>query len=253
MADRAEELRKYQGIPRLPEGVKVDDETYDLFENLREQVENSPSGTPEHDDPLYGMRRLVDDVKAQLPSVNTEFGHVVSTTEFIDKRGRISLKETSDLGKVRVTPLVTREEADKLRATVELQISEREAIRDLLAQAKNRRSLSYDVSDSGSSDAAEQLRKEADDLQAQATKRMKALREAVPQNEWKSLDLGPPPEPTSEPLTEALKALQDHHPEVAVELWSEMSGRDRYILAQRADEKQFASMIDLAEQEAGMA
>lgn len=187
MTTETDDRERFEGVPRLP-NAHLGDEQRDLWDDLAAQADALPDG-PDRDEVIFAMRRFVDRVKEALGTDDASAGNEVIRREFVDPRGRLAVETTDDRGSVRRS-VTSREETERLQAEVRAIVDERQTVRDLLEEARLRRSLAFDTAEAGSQGAADTLRTEADALDREASAKLEELRKRVPPTEWESYELG---------------------------------------------------------------
>ncbi len=219
MTDAASEIRKeqvkYGGPPKLPSNA--DEPTRDLYKNLRSQVEGAPRGTPEHDEPLLAIHRLVEELQGQLPT-ESPWGNLKGTVEFTDPEGRPRIQQWDDRGNVVEVPIDT-SEAEQQVATMKLRTDEREAVRRDLQEVARIQEFAVAIQDPI---AVEELRARADELHQKAQERLEKLREAVPPEEWPQYGLGVAPA-LSDEERQAIELAKNNQAGELADVWMDLS------------------------------
>jgi hypothetical protein len=176
-------------FPRLPDGVEVDDETYDLHADAQRQYEAFGPGSQEGEEARYVGERLIQKIKEAAGIGGPIVGPPKMTRTYTDPRGRIVTAVGDgmgpDLGPDRVGHVIERhvvpkEESQRLIATEQLRADEGEAIKTARWQVDQLRLAAANTSDP---DAKESLRQRADELSAATDARREALINAIVERE----------------------------------------------------------------------
>jgi hypothetical protein len=226
------ERQRFQTVPLLPKGVEVSDRVHEFYDDKVAEANALPDG-PERDETLRAIHDLVGEVKARIPEPPP--GPVVTRNQRIGSAyhgdpsrfiGKAITEEHDANGKLVSQTVLSKEDTAAMQKQVRDRVDAREGIRDLDWRVKNLRALANDNEAAGATSAATALREEADQLSREAVARMEALKASVPQEEWSSSELGPPPPPLHGDVKATVEAIRDGRLDDAVATVSGVGEKD---------------------------